>query len=112
VGDALCYQETVTEETVGEEVERKGCNAGDHGHFVLTLGGREGTAEAHPSTPLHELFVRNGSVLVNIKKRRVAILPDRTSSRARSRYRIPQEIVVTRLAVHSSALPANSYVDL
>jgi hypothetical protein len=45
----------------------KGYNAGGHGRVVLTLGGKEETADAHSSASLRGLFVCDGSMWVLTK---------------------------------------------
>jgi len=59
-------QETITEKTgkktVGGKMTTGGYVAGDHDRFVLTLDGKEDTAEAHSSTSLRGLLVGDGSM--------------------------------------------------
>ena len=48
-------------------MKTKGYDVGGYCHFILTLGGREETAEAHSSISLRGLSVGNGSMWVFTK---------------------------------------------
>jgi len=63
----------ITEETAKEKVrgkmKTKGYDVRGHSRPVLTLGGKEETAEAHSSTSLRELFVGDGGVYMSVNER-------------------------------------------